>query len=250
MRCVSVVTPVGRLRPDLWLEAAESLESVRDSLPDGWELQWCVHLDGLDADAFFASEAFDLTSSYVTVTYAERMGIAVARNCALVGSEGDLIGSLDDDDRFTLGWVELVRTLERDDSLVWAAGHARDIDEDGEFLRAPLVELEEGRVAAGVMVDGYLSGGWDGWLWPWHGCAAVVRVVGGWAGVPWSEDTSMWLAISEMGDGWHSKQVVYEWRKHRQSTTLSGFREKTDSFWLPSARSRAEALRDFRGRRR
>jgi glycosyltransferase involved in cell wall biosynthesis len=247
MRRVSIITPIGRERPDLWLETARSVAVAAERLPFGWEFEWCVHLDGVAEEVFTGSDAGRYSKDFTRVSSAQRAGISFARNCALASATGDVIGMVDDDDRLAVDWGSLVRVLDDDSTLGWAAGRARDIDERSDTVGEPMVELPVGRVVAGEMVKEYLAGGWDGWSWPWHGCAAVARrelvdAAGGWAAIPWAEDISMWLAVTSLADGWHVEETVYEWRKHAQRTTNTGARERATPFSGRLTRARAEAI--------
>lgn len=242
MPVISVITPMGRPLPALWERTAASVERAGSTLTDGWELQWCIHADGVDPGLIRDQPWWSGMESRITLTSSGRSGFAGARNKALTSVDGDVIGMCDDDDELGSGWVQLLSTLLKT-GCAWVAGATEDIDGEGVVLRAPA--LAAGPMGPGAVNDMFLANG----AWPWHGCAAIaqtaeIRAVGGWADLPWCEDLSMWAAVTEAAAGTHIGTVVYRLRQHADRSTLSTTREEHLNASLESVRGRIVGMRE------
>jgi hypothetical protein len=233
---------MGRERPDLWADTARSIVDAAALLPAGWELQWCIHLDGIDRDVLTRCAWWDGLAVDVSVSAGPRRGFAMARNSALVNAVGDVIGVVDDDDRLGRSWPALVALLAERPDLGWAAGRTADIDIDGRPIERgpfplPYGYVERGDPARRFLVDSE---------WQFHCCAAVARTelvhaAGGWAALPWCEDVSMWSSVTSAAAGSYLDGVVYEWRHHPARSTHTPQRELGLELGRLSARSRAAA---------
>lgn len=175
-----------------------TVSSLRaQSLPDGWDLEWCVQLDGdpvsapqVDWPVFARVEA-----------HGQRLGPAAARNLALARCTGRLVCSLDADDQLTPGALAGLVAPFAYPHVGWSVGRAADLLVDG-----TVVEFE--MPFAGQVGPGEPSRWWreHGYILPFHTvgfCArrSLVEAVGGWAGLPAGEDTAMMLAVCELSPG-------------------------------------------------
>lgn len=175
-----------------------TLTSLREQeLLGGWELEWCVQLDG---DQHLAPKV-DWPSFAKVAAHGERIGPAAARNLALVRARGEVVLNLDADDQLTPGSLAALTAPFADLAVGWSVGRAADLLPD-----MTLVEFDLPYV--GPVPAGEPSRWWreHGYVLPFHTvgfCArrVLVEAVGGWAGLPAGEDTAMMLAVCETAPG-------------------------------------------------
>jgi hypothetical protein len=242
MPTVSVITAMGRERPELWAETAKSVERSSLHLPTGWDLQWCIHLDGIDPAALIACPWWPELSVGTAVSAGTRQGIALARNQALTNATGELVAAVDDDDCLGESWPEMVAVLAARPELGWVAGRTADIDICGDPIDRGVFPLPYGDVAAGDPARGLVGTG----EWLWHCCAAMARTelvhaAGGWAALGWCEDISMWSAVTTAAPGHYLDAVVYQLRQHPTRSTHTSQRPETMPTGKRAATARAAA---------
>jgi hypothetical protein len=202
---LSVVTPVDPGRAEHLPDAARSLAA--QAVPSGWDLEWCIQIDGADASGLPQLPA-DVAPSIEA--NGRRYGAAITRNLALARCTGEWVAPLDADDALAPGGLAACfAALDRWPEARWVAGPYRDLLPDGELVDFPLA-CDEGWVEPGTF-------GWDG-DWPWVGAggllhADVLRAVGGWAAIPRSEDLAPWCVIVACYGGIYLHTVLGHYRK-------------------------------------
>lgn len=194
-----------------WLpEAAESI--LTQQLPDGVELEWLIQEDSpaptvahlLPDDPRIRHEA-----------NGAQLGQAMTRNLALRRATGTWVQNLDADDALLPGALATHVTPMANPRCHWAVGQADDLMPDGTRRSFP-ADIPFGPVAAGVVNDWAFTHRAN---WPIH-CAGLMlrtstaRAFGGWAGLPFDEDLSLFAAISEIHDGHFVEQTTWLYRQH------------------------------------
>ena len=211
---ISVVMPTYNPNPD-WL--VEVIESVRQQIYPHWEL--CI-ADDCSTNAAIRPilERYQREDSRIKVVFRPENGhISAASNSAIEIASGEWIALLDHDD------------LLSEQALFWVAeaiNHAPDVR---------LIYSDEDKIDAdGVRFGAYFKTDWNrplfysqnmiSHLGVYH--AALVREVGGFqVGMEGSQDYDLALrCIERIADHQihHIARVLYHWRVHLESTSMSG----------------------------
>lgn len=187
-----------------------------------WE--WVIVVDGARDPAVPAPVRADPRVRILRTRQA--VGAAGARNLGLGVARGEYVTSADDDDRLPAGSLEHRLDAVRSHGAAWAGGMLADL-RDG-VLAAWDCPMPAGDAAPGDV--------WRAWGCP---CAPfpigpttllvdadLLRLVGGWHGLPQAEDFGMALAVTGSAPGVVLDEVVYIYRRHgAQMTTRPQFDE-------------------------
>ena len=95
-KVISVITPVYPPNAGYLAAAADSL--IGQALPDGWQWEWLVQVDGEDSGAISLPP-----DPRIKLAKGRHAGSAVARNLALARSVGRLVKAFDADDLLAEG---------------------------------------------------------------------------------------------------------------------------------------------------
>lgn len=215
---LSVLTAVYGV-PAYFHELADSVLS--QDLPDGWDLEWLIQEDGPATDQVTALAARDERCR--TGANGVHRGTAATRNAALARAGGEYVRTVDQDDLLLPGSLaDGVNVLRRRPSVHWVAAQADDLTAQGR--RPHPSSLPAGVIAPGTLGDHLLAHA----TVPVHGAGLTVRTVtlralGGWAGVPRSDDVSVLIALSELTEGYLSPEVTWLYRRHPGQTINAGW---------------------------
>jgi len=142
----------------------------------------------------------------------------------------DLRAVLDHDDVLLPGALAALAPLFTAHRIHWAVGQADDLLTDGSRKAYPPA-LPFGLIRAGHVNDWAIANAGN---WPLH-CAGLMmratslRAVGGWSGTPADDDTAMFAALSEAGDGYHLETLTWLYRQHPDQTTRTkAWRDRSD----------------------
>lgn len=214
MPLVSVLTAVRQPVPAFLAEAAASVAD--QALPAGWELEWLVQEDGENPSVG------DRCPGARYEANGAQLGTATTRNLALSRARGELVAVLDYDDVLLPGGLaRLVEVFAEHPGIGWAVGQADDLV-DGVAVPYEL-RYPCGRVPAGLVGKLYEETGLcqvacAGLVMP----TEVVRAFGGWAAIPRAQDVGLFIAVSEVHDGYQESAVTWAYRKHPGQTTDPG----------------------------
>lgn len=214
-RLVSIVTPVYRAVPEYLAEAYKSL--VAQELPPGWAWEWVVQADGAD-EARTADFLPD--DSRIRFAVGRHGGPGVARTLALGRVRGELVKVLDADDQLDAGALATdIAVLERFD-IGWTTSRALDLQPDGSTLGFDS-DPEEGVIPRGAVLAHWRANNHRAQVHPATLCirTPLVLALGGWMGLPASEDTGLLLAANAVADGYFSSSVGLLYRKWSGQTT-------------------------------
>ena len=254
VRVYSLITSVHPDKMQWLVDCARSVLTQR--LPEGWELQWLLMVDGggpQSGERVLAQLQGlpNLHAAYVGSLSRQR-GIACARNLALSQACGELIRALDADDELPEDvLIHDIEAMEAHPEALWCASSCYNLDKDGNldgWLDPP----------AGWIARGQLGVWWEGRgqrgeheepevlpVHPISFCvrAAWLRALGGWMGVaPGGEETGLVLALSEIGPGWFIDQPGLHYRIWDESSTKHpefGTAEARGAAWAATHRLRA-----------
>ncbi|MFI5777473.1 glycosyltransferase [Nocardia sp. NPDC051570] len=243
-RLISIVTPVRQGVPEYLLKAYESL--ARQVLPNRWNWEWVVQADGLDQLSIAEVLPQD---DRIRFAAGRHGGPGVARTLALGRVNGELVKVLDADDQLAAG--ALARDIDalKLYDIGWTTSRAVDLLPDGSTLEFD-DNPSEGIVARGRVLTHWLSHDYRAQVHPATMCirTQLALALGGWMGLPASEDTGLLLAANAVTDGYFSATVGLLYRKWPGQATAQA--AHTDEDDLAARRAvihrRAVALaRDF-----
>ncbi|HEU5426433.1 MAG TPA: glycosyltransferase family A protein [Actinocrinis sp.] len=216
-RVLSIVTPILDPRPDYLAQAYESLAS--QEMPSGWEWEWVVQEDGRTGGV---ARLLPPDPRVRVGTGRPHGGVGQTRNMALARSRGELVKAFDGDDVMGEGVLERdIRVLsdsgdggDGGDGVQWATSRALDLLPDGSTV-ASEHDPEPGRLEPGSVADYWRS---HGYRLPVHGVTLCMRrsllvALGGWMGVPGSDDTGLLIAASVVSPGYFHDEVGLYYRK-------------------------------------
>jgi len=203
-------------RNSAWLgEAWRSLET--QSLPRGWEWEWLVQVDGPEALHWPIPE--DDRRISVERNGACR-GPCVSRNMTLGRARGDILKVLDADDVLTSGQLAReVRVFTEFPDVGWVVSRSLDLLPGGLTVDHP-VDLLEGPIPPGAVYDH-----WSAKLTlPVSPATLAIRrnpalTLGGWMGLPASEDTGLLLSLEAVSRGYFLDQPGMLYRKSPDQIT-------------------------------
>ena len=239
-RVVSVVTPIFDPRPDHLMQAYESLAA--QEMPDGWQWEWVVQEDGRTGDV---ARLLPPDPRVRVATGRPHGGVGQTRNMALARSRGELVKAFDGDD--VMGEGVLARDIRvlgeggdwgwdsgaggSEASVQWATSRALDLLPDGSTA-ASEHDPQPGRLEPGVVADYWRS---HGYRLPVHGVTLCIRrpllvALGGWMGVPGSDDTGLVIAASVVAAGYFHGEVGLYYRKWPGQVTAQAAHTEPDEW--------------------
>lgn len=225
-RVISVVTPAYHAVPEYLADAHKSLAAQQ--LPPQWDWEWIVQADGLDQAGIAAMLPDD---DRIRFAAGRHGGPGVARTLALGRVTGELVKVLDADDQLTDG--SLTRDIEALDrfDIGWTTSRVLDLLPDGSTLGFDN-DPRDGIVARGAVLTHWLAHNYRAQVHPATICirTQLVFALGGWMGLPASEDTGLLLAASAVADGYFSSEVGLLYRKWPgQATAQVAHADEDDS---------------------
>jgi glycosyltransferase involved in cell wall biosynthesis len=242
-RVLSIVTPLLSPRSDHLAQAYESLAA--QELPPGWEWEWVVQEDGRTGDV---ARMLPPDERIRLGTGRPGGGVGQTRNLALARSRGELVKAFDGDDVMGAGTLARdIAVLERATDVwtdvQWTTSRALDLLPDG-FTVASARDPAPGRLEAGSVAAYWRA---NGYRLPVHGVTLCMRrplllALGGWMGVPGSDDTGLLIAASVVSAGYFHGDVGLYYRKWPGQVTAQP--EHTD----PEEWNARMAVIDERGR--
>ncbi|MBN6052869.1 glycosyltransferase, partial [Nonomuraea sp. RK-328] len=216
---LSIITPSYRPMRDQLLEAYESVRS--QELPRGWEVEWVIQEDG---DTGAAREILP-DDPVVKFATGRRGGVALTRNMALARSRGDLVKNLDHDDILTPGVLARdIDVLASDPLVQWTTSPVLDLLPDGSTIAFDS-DPEPGRMEPGFVFEHWRT---HCYRLPVHPTSICIRrrlavALGGWMGVPGSDDTGLLVPASVVSHGYFHGEAGLLYRKWPgQETAASG----------------------------
>lgn len=242
MPLVSVITAA-------WAPSSEHLQSAATSvlgqqLPDGWELEWIVQEDG---EVGGLREALPADERVRYACNGIRAGIAGTRNLALSRARGEWIRVLDHDDLILDGALERqIAAITSHRRATWVGGPMLIRREDG-GLEDDLANVPAGLVPAGWVMDQFRR---TEFFAVWCGNLLMrtdlVRALGGWGGLPRSEDLFLVGALSQISEGVWLEEPVGEYRIWTgQTVATPAWAAQREAAWA-AVIGRVDALRDLK----
>lgn len=228
MSLLSIVTPVYNPVPEHLLAAYESI--CKQRLPTDWQWEWVVQEDG---DTGLLNEILP-ADDRIKPGGGRRGGVALTRNLALGRSRGGLIKNLDADDVLADGvLLRDVETLVSDPSVDWVTSRVLDLLPDGTTVGFE-GDPPRGRLLPGYVVDYWRS---HNYRLPVHPTTVCIRrelviALGGWMGVPGSDDTGMLVPASVVSNGYFNDEVGLYYRKWPGQETASPAHVKSGEWHL------------------
>ncbi|MGO4616412.1 glycosyltransferase family 2 protein [Nocardia sp. 2YAB30] len=208
-RTISVITPVYRPVPEHLKAACESV--LTQDLPPGWRLEWVIQEDG---DTGIAREILGQLDDRIFFHTGRKGGVALTRNLALANSRGELIKNLDADDILTPNvLIRDIRNLASPE-IGWTTSRLLDLMPDGSTVGFDH-DPPHGKLNPGVVLDHWRAHNFRLPVHPTTVCIRrpLVTAVGGWMGVPGSDDTGMLIAASILSTGFFDAEVGLLYRK-------------------------------------
>ncbi|WP_062991179.1 glycosyltransferase [Nocardia anaemiae] len=209
-RLISVITPVYNPDPDHLKAACDSVMS--QDLPPGWSLEWVLQEDG---NSGAVSELLRGVDDRIRVGTGRRGGVALTRNLALANSRGELVKNLDADDILTPGVLARdINTLTSHDEIAWTTSRLLDLLPDGSTVGFDN-DPPHGKLIPGFVIDHWRR---NNFRLPVHPTTICIRrrlvvALGGWMGVPGSDDTGMLIAASILATGFFNSEIGLLYRK-------------------------------------
>lgn len=179
MPALSIITAVGR-HDEMLTEAAQSIDNLRRELSQT-RVEWVLSLDG-NVDTQWVKDKiqpFEL-DTVILASSGKREGPAIVRNRALREASGDIIATLDSDDRFRFKQMAILYSMLVSSPYLWVAGITQDISVTGAPIDDDCPPPRTGTFALDDYINGATNTGW-----PFHPCAAlaykhVMVEIGGW----------------------------------------------------------------------
>jgi glycosyltransferase involved in cell wall biosynthesis len=215
VRTFTIITPIYKPDPEYLAAAHESV--VSQELPDGWQLEWVLQEDGSTG----ILEKLLPTDPRLSLGDGRHGGVALTRNLALGRSTGELVKNLDQDDILTPGVVARdIAVMEENPDVGWTTSRVLDLMPDGSTVGFDN-DPPHGRLEPGVVLDHWRA---HNFRLPVHPTTICIRrplltAVGGWMGVPGSDDTGMMIAASVVSTGFFHGEVGLLYRKHEAQET-------------------------------
>lgn len=225
MRTLTVITPIYNPDPEYLTAAYESV--VSQELPDGWQLEWVLQEDGRTGIV----EKLLPSHRCLSLGEGRHGGVALTRNLGLGRSTGELVKNLDQDDVLTPGVLARdIEVMTENPDVEWTTSRVLDLLPDGSTVGFE-GDPPHGRLEPGVVLDHWRA---HNFRLPVHPTTICIRrplltAVGGWMGVPGSDDTGMLIAASVLTTGFFHSEVGLLYRKHQgQETAGTGHYEPVE----------------------
>ncbi|MEV7968272.1 glycosyltransferase [Sphaerisporangium sp. NPDC088356] len=206
---ISVITPCYKPVPEQLRQAYDSL--CAQTLPHGWDLEWVIQEDG---DSRVAETLLPADSRIVFGT-GRRGGVALTRNLALARSRGELVKNLDTDDVLTPGVLARdIEVLATDRQVQWTTSRVLDLLPDGSTVGFDS-DPPSGRLEPGFVLEHWRAHNYRLPVHPTTICIRrpLVTALGGWMGVPGSDDTGLLIPASVISWGYFHREVGLLYRK-------------------------------------
>lgn len=241
-RVLSVVTPIFEPQPDYLTQAYESL--VGQEMPAGWAWEWVVQEDGRTGEV---ARLLPPDPRVRVGMGRPHGGVGQTRNMALARSRGELVKAFDGDDVMAAGCLARdIEVLSREPGVQWTTSRALDLLPDDSTV-ASRHDPEPGRLEPGFVADYWRT---HGYRLPVHGVTLCMRrpllvALGGWMGVPGSDDTGLLVAASVVAPGYFHGEVGLYYRKWPGQVTAQAAHTDPDE-WSARMRlieERGEVLR-------
>jgi hypothetical protein len=167
---------------------------------------------------------------------------------ALARSRGELVKAFDGDDVMGPGCLARdIDVLSREPEVQWTTSRALDLLPDGSTV-ASQHDPEPGRLEPGFVADYWRA---HGYRLPVHGVTLCMRrrllvALGGWMGVPGSDDTGLLVAASVVAPGYFHGEVGLYYRKWPGQVTAQPAHTEAEE-WnarMGLIEEREEALRE------
>lgn len=223
MPLISVVTPAkitSRQDVRFLLDAYESLCNQQDI--GNWEWEWLIQEDG-EKCRLLEHLPDDERIRYAAT--GASFGAASNRNLALSRANGEIIRNLDHDDLLLpRGLAVSIELLTLYPSAQWCAGERITKTQRLTDSSPNSDMLDEGIVARNRIFDLFE----ESRHFHVH-CAGIaarpnaLRQVGGWSGLPRSEDTSMLCRLNYAYEGAYSREPTFVYRKHASQSSSSAW---------------------------
>ncbi|WP_225730799.1 MULTISPECIES: glycosyltransferase [unclassified Nocardia] len=227
-RLISIITPVYNPDPDHLKQACESVLS--QELPRGWSLEWVIQEDG---DSGIARDILGGIDDRIFFHTGRRGGVALTRNLALANSRGELVKNLDADDILMPGVLirDIANLTTRHDDVAWTTSRLLDLLPDGTTVGFDN-DPPHGKLIPGVVLDHWRAHNYRLPVHPTTICIrrALVVALGGWMGVPGSDDTGMLIAASLLANGFFDSEVGLLYRKWPGQETAKAEHSQADEW--------------------
>jgi len=238
---VSIITPTFQPVPDYLAAAYESLAG--QEMPPGWTWEWVVQEDGEEETAPGHLPDDDRVS---VGSNARRLGVALTRNLALARATGALVKNLDSDDMLTPGVLARdIGVLSSRLHVGWTTSRVLDLLPDG-TTHAFENDPPEGELPPGMVFDHWRTHNYRAPVHPTTICIrrGLAVAMGGWMGVPGSDDTGLLIAASTVSTGYFHAEVGLLYRKWPGQITASSAHTEPVEWTLRMGliEQRAEAL--------
>ncbi|WP_242902923.1 glycosyltransferase family 2 protein [Actinomadura terrae] len=240
MSLISIVTPIYNPAAEHLNAAYESIAS--QELPEGWEWEWVLQEDGS------TGVAMEMLPRDSRIKFGEgrRGGVALTRNLALARSRGELVKNLDHDDFFTPGVLARdIAVLVANNDIQWTTSPVLDLLPDGSTVGFES-DPPEGRLERGVVFEHWKAHNYRLPVHPTTICIRrpLVTAIGGWMGVPGSDDTGMLVAASVLSVGYFHGEVGLLYRKWpgQETAGKAHYQEVEWNSRMSLIRERGEAI--------
>jgi glycosyltransferase involved in cell wall biosynthesis len=180
-------------------------------MPPKWEWEWIIQEDG---DTGIVEKLLPADSRIKSGT-GRRGGVALTRNLALARSHGELVKNLDCDDMLTPGVLARdIEVLTSDSEVQWSTSSVLDLLPDGTTVGFDS-DPPAGRLEPGTIVEHWRTHSYRLPVHPTTVCIRrpLVTALGGWMGVPGSDDTGMLVAAGVVSVGYFLSEVGLLYRK-------------------------------------
>jgi glycosyltransferase involved in cell wall biosynthesis len=214
---VSVLTPVYPPTAEHLGAAYESLLKQSADMPSGWDWEWIIQEDG-ESGSVASMLPDDKRISHGTGRHG---GAGIARNLGLARAQGSLIKVLDADDMLLPGALKRdIQVLETHPDVAWTTSRVLDLLPDGSTIGFEF-DPPEGRLQGTSVLDHWRTHNYRASVHPATLCIrrSILLALGGWMGLPASEDTGLLISASVISDGYFIAEAGLLYRKWAGQST-------------------------------